>query len=163
NLTDLSKARLKKKWGTMQKVFSSAPRSAQIVQDILLDMETQPRLVSGRGNAMLVSDSVYQACTFYEAFVKSGFKGKVAIVTSYKPNPSAIAKEDAGEGDTEELRKYEVYRHMLADYFGEDPDKAINRVEEFEADVKKKFINEPGQMRLLIVVDKLLTGFDAPS
>jgi len=28
--------------------------------------------------------------------------------------------------------------------------------------VKKKFIEEPGQMKLLIVVDKLLTGFDAP-
>lgn len=163
NLTDLSKARLKKKWGTMQKVFSSAPRTAQIVQDILLDMETQPRLTSGRGNAMLVSDSVYQACTFYEAFVKSGFKGKVAMVTSYKPNPSAIAKEDAGEGDTEELRKYGAYRRMLADHFGEDPDRAVNRVEEFEAEVKEEFIDEPGQMRLLIVVDKLLTGFDAPS
>lgn len=126
-------------------------------------METQPRLVSGRGNAMLVSDSVYQACTFYEAFVKRGFRGKVAIVTSYKPNPSVISKEDAGDGDTEELRKYEVYRQMLTDHFGEDPDKAINRVEEFEADVKRRFVKEPGQMRLLIVVDKLLTGFDAPS
>lgn len=163
NLTDLSKARLKKKWGTMQKVFSSAPRSAQIVQDILMDMETQPRLLSGRGNAMLVSDSVYQACTFYEAFVKSGFKGKVAIVTSYKPNPTAISKEDAGEGDTEEIRKYEIYRQMLAEHFGEHADKAIGRVEEFEVDVKKKFVKEPGQMRLLIVVDKLLTGFDAPA
>lgn len=163
NLTDLSKARLKKKWGTMQKVFSSAPRSAQIVQDILMDMETQPRLLSGRGNAMLVSDSVYQACTFYEAFVKSGFKGKAAIVTSYKPNPTAISKEDAGDGDTEEIRKYDIYRQMLADHFGEHADKAIGRVEEFETDVKKKFIKEPGQMRLLIVVDKLLTGFDAPS
>lgn len=163
NLTDLSKARLKKKWGTMQKVFSSAPRSAQIVQDILMDMETQPRLLSGRGNAMLVSDSVYQACTFYEAFVKSGFKGKVAIVTSYKPNATAISKEDAGEGDTEEIRKYEIYRQMLAEHFGEHADKAIGRVEEFESDVKKKFIREPGQMRLLIVVDKLLTGFDAPA
>ncbi|MGO4453702.1 type I restriction endonuclease subunit R [Arthrobacter sp. RAF14] len=163
NLTDLSKARLKQKWGTIQKVFSSAPRSAQIVQDILMDMETQPRLISGRGNAMLVSDSVYQACTFYEAFVKNGFRGKVAIVTSYKPNPTVISKEDAGEGDTEELRKYEIYRQMLADYFGGDPDKAIGRVEEFETDAKKKFVNEPGQMRLLIVVDKLLTGFDAPS
>lgn len=163
NLTDLSKARLKKKWGTMQKVFSSASRTAQIVQDILMDMELQPRLVSGRGNAMLVSDSVYQACTFYEAFVKSGFRGKVAIVTSYKPNPTTISKEDAGEGDTEELRKYEIYRQMLADHFGEDLDKAIGRVEEFESDVKKRFIKEPGQMRLLIVVDKLLTGFDAPS
>ena len=28
--------------------------------------------------------------------------------------------------------------------------------------MKKKFIKEPGQIRLLIVVDKLLTGFDAP-
>ncbi|MEK7482797.1 MAG: restriction endonuclease subunit R, partial [Planctomycetota bacterium] len=28
---------------------------------------------------------------------------------------------------------------------------------------KKKFVKEPGQMKLLIVVDKLLTGFDAPS
>ena len=38
----------------------------------------------------------------------------------------------------------------------------MNRVEEFERAVKKKFIEEPGQMKLLIVVDKLLTGFDAP-
>lgn len=163
NLTDLSKARLKKRWGTMQKVFSAEPRSAQIVQDILLDMETQPRLMTGRGNAMLVSDSVFQACTFYEGFVKAGFKGKVAIVTSYKPNPTAISKEDAGDGDTEEIRKYEIYRQMLADHFGEDADKAVGRVEEFEQDVKRRFIKEPGQMRLLIVVDKLLTGFDAPS
>lgn len=36
-------------------------------------------------------------------------------------------------------------------------------VEVFEDEVKAKFIHEPGQMKLLIVVDKLLTGFDAPS
>jgi type I restriction enzyme R subunit len=41
-------------------------------------------------------------------------------------------------------------------------DKAMYRVEEFEKDVKNRFIKQPGQMRLLIVVDKLLTGFDAP-
>jgi type I restriction enzyme R subunit len=34
--------------------------------------------------------------------------------------------------------------------------------EEFEREVKDKFINEPAQMKLLVVVDKLLTGFDAP-
>jgi type I restriction enzyme R subunit len=32
----------------------------------------------------------------------------------------------------------------------------------FEKEVKQRFIHEPGQMKLLIVVDKLLTGFDAP-
>jgi type I restriction enzyme R subunit len=52
---------------------------------------------------------------------------------------------------------------MLADYFDESEDAAMGRVEEFESAVKKQFVEEPGQMRLLIVVDKLLTGFDAPS
>lgn len=163
DMTDLTKAELKKRWGTMQKVVSAEPRAKQIVQDILLDMETEPRLASRRGNAMLVSDSVYQACNFYEMFVQAGFRGKVAIVTSYVPNPTGISKEDAGEGDNEELRKYDIYRQMLADYFNEPADKAVLRIEEFEEAVKTKFVEEPGQMRLLIVVDKLLTGFDAPS
>lgn len=162
-MTDLTKAELKKRWGTMQKVVSAEPRSKQIVQDILLDMETMPRLMDGRGNAMLVSDSIYQACKFYEMFVQAGFKGKVAIVTSYVPNPTGISKEDAGDGDTEALRQYDIYRQMLADYFGVPADEAVGRIEEFEKDVKRSFIEEPGQMRLLIVVDKLLTGFDAPS
>ncbi|HQO56556.1 MAG TPA: restriction endonuclease subunit R, partial [Clostridia bacterium] len=35
-------------------------------------------------------------------------------------------------------------------------------VEDFETEAKRKFIDEPAQMKLLIVVDKLLTGFDAP-
>lgn len=162
-LTDLSKARLKKKWGTMQKVVSAKSRAEMVVQDVLMDFEREPRLISGRGNAMLVGDSVYQACKFYELFVQAGFKGKVAIISSYVPNATAISKEDAGEGDNEELRKYDIYRQMLADYFNEPADKAALRIEEFEKDVKHRFINEPGQMRLLIVVDKLLTGFDAPS
>jgi predicted metal-dependent hydrolase len=44
---------------------------------------------------------------------------------------------------------------MLADWLNEAPEKAVNRAEEFELAVKKKFIDEPGQMKLLIVVDKL--------
>ena len=162
-MTDLTKAELKKRWGTMQKVVSAKSRAEMIVQDILMDFETEPRLVSGRGNAMLVSENVYQACKLYELFVQAGFKGKVAIVTSYVPTATGIAKEDAGEGDTEEIRKYDIYRQMLADYFGVPADEAVGRIADFEDEVKDKFINEPGQMRLLIVVDKLLTGFDAPS
>lgn len=162
-MTDLSKAELKKRWGTMQKVVSSEPRAKQIVNDILLDMETKPRLMEGRGNAMLVGSSIYQACKFYELFSAAGFKGKCAIVTSYVPNPSDISKENSGEGKTEWIRQYEIYRKMLADYFNEPEDVAVGKVEEFEQAVKKQFIEQPGQMRLLIVVDKLLTGFDAPS
>ncbi|MEJ1421459.1 MAG: restriction endonuclease subunit R, partial [Candidatus Sedimenticola sp. (ex Thyasira tokunagai)] len=56
-----------------------------------------------------------------------------------------------------------IYQQMLADYFEVPREEAINRAEEFEKKVKQQFKKEPGQMRLLIVVDKLLTGFDAPS
>lgn len=162
-MTDLSRAELKKRWGTAQKVFSSRQRTEQIVDDILLDMATKPRLMDRRGNAMLVGSSIYQACKFYESFCDAGFRGKCAIVTSYVPNASDISKEDAGVGKTEKIRQYEIYREMLADYFDESADTAVTKVEEFEQAVKQKFIDHPGQMRLLIVVDKLLTGFDAPS
>jgi type I restriction enzyme R subunit len=161
-LTDLTKATLKRRWGTMQRVFSSEGRTKQIVQDILLDMETKPRLMDGRGNAILVSDSIYQACRFYDLFVQYGFKDKVAIVTSYVPSASEISKEDAGDGKTEKIRQYEIYRQMLSDFFGVPADDAVARIDDFEKEVKRRFVEEPGQMRLLIVVDKLLTGFDAP-
>ena len=162
-MTDLSKAELKRRWGTVQKVVSAEPRARQIVDDILFDMETKPRLLDGRGNAILVGSSIYQACKFYELFCQAGFRGKCAIVTSYDPQAGDIAKEDSGEGATERLRQYEIYRQMLADHFDEPADIAENKVALFEKQVKERFVTEPGQMRLLIVVDKLLTGFDAPS
>ncbi len=162
-LTDLARAQLKQRWGTLQKITSSRSRLEMIVADIMMDMARKPRLMDGRGNAMLVSGSIYQACKFYEMFSQTDLAGKCAIVTSYKPNHSDIKGEDSGEGLTEKLRKYEIYRKMLADWFNEDPDKAEKRVEEFETNVKNLFVDEPGRMKLLIVVDKLLTGFDAPS
>ena len=152
-LNDIALAQLKKKWGSMQKVLSSKSRLEKIVADILMDMETKDRLQSGRGNAMLVTSSIYEACKCYELFEQSELAGKCAIVTSYAPSAADIKGEETGEGLTERLRKYEIYNRMLGDQAAED----------FEKEVKKKFIDQPGQMKLLIVVDKLLTGFDAPS
>ena len=161
-LTDLAKAQLKQRWGTMRNVLSSQDRLEKIVSDILLDMATQDRLKSGRGNAMLVSGSIYSACRFFEMFQQTDLAGKCAIVTSYKPTRADIKGEESGEGFTEKLRQYTIYRKMLAAYFNEPEDKAMNKVGKFEKEVKKRFVDEPGQMKLLIVVDKLLTGFDAP-
>ncbi len=162
-LSDMAKVQLKQKWGTLQKVLSSQSRLEQIVNDILLDMDTRPRLMDGRGNAMLVCASIYQACKVYELFSKTELKGKCAIVTSYLPSPNDIKGEESGEGLTEKLHQYEIYQQMLADYFEVPKEEAIKKAEEFEKMAKKQFKDEPGQMRLLIVVDKLLTGFDAPS
>jgi type I restriction enzyme R subunit len=162
-LNDIARAELKKKWGTMQQVLSAKSRLEQIVADIVLDMATRPRLMDDRGNALLVSSSIYEACIFFELFQKTTLKGKCGIVTSYKPTLSDVKGEDAGEGETLPVQQYNTYKQMLADWFGIEPDKAVSKSEEYELAVKKKFIEEPGQMKLLIVVDKLLTGFDAPS
>lgn len=151
-LTDYAKAKLKQRWGTVQKVLSSKSRLEKIVNDIILDMETKDRLINGHGNAMLVAGSIYEACKYYELFQANGFK-KCAIITSYVPNINNIKGESTGEDEeTENRYKYDIYMKMLN---GKDP-------ETFEEEVKKQFINEPAQMKLLIVVDKLLTGFDAP-
>lgn len=152
-LTETAKNALKKRWGTMQKVLSSQSRLEKIVADIVLDMETKDRLQNGRGNALLVSGDIYQACKYYELFQNAGFT-QCAIVTSYVPTVSDIKGETTDKDAlTEKLRKYQIYQKMLGD----------KPVEEFEDEVKKKFVEEPAQMKLLIVVDKLLTGFDAPS
>ena len=74
-LNDVAKARLKQRWGTMQSspsssgaVLSSRDRLGKIVDDVLMDMATRDRLYSGRGNAMLVSNSIYSACRFFDMF-----------------------------------------------------------------------------------------------
>lgn len=152
-LMDVAKIELKKKWGTMQKVLGSKSRLERIVFDIVKDFKLKPRLSNGEGNAMLVSGSVYQACKYYELFQHAGFS-KCAIITSYQPHHADIKGESTGvETPTEKALKYEIYTKMLDG----------KSTEEFEAAAKQKFIHEPHKMKLLIVVDKLLTGFDAPS
>jgi len=164
-LSDVAKAQLKKRWGTLKKLYSSRSRMEKIVADIIFDFETKPRLATGRGNAMLVAGSIYESCKYYEIFKSRGFD-KVAIVTSYRPGIATIKGEETGEeGEGENIKKYEVYRKMIAGYFNISEDEAVRDyyIDRFEIEVKKKFVEEPGQMKLLIVVDKLLTGFDAPS
>ena len=95
-LTDLARAQLKQRWGTLRKVMSSEDRLHKIVDDILIDMATRDRLASGHGNALMVSDSVYAACRFYDLFQRTDLAGRCAIVTSYKPQTSDIKGEDAG-------------------------------------------------------------------
>lgn len=151
-MNDLPKAELKQQWGTMQKVLSTKSRLEKVVFDIIKDFKIRPRLKDGRGNAMLVARSIYEACRYYELFQHHNFK-RCAIITSFEPNAQSTKGETTGEGDTEKVEQYEIYQKMLN---GKDR-------ETFEKQAKKKFIDEPANMQLLIVVDKLLTGFDAPS
>jgi type I restriction enzyme R subunit len=143
----------------MQKVLSSQPRLNRIVADVMLDMETKNRLMSGRGNALLIAGSIYQACQYYELFQNNGLK-KCAIITSYTGDINQIKGESTGEDDeTENIQKYNTYQKMLQYYGNLYPE---IKTRGFEEVIREKFVKDPHQMKLLIVVDKLLTGFDAP-
>lgn len=154
-LTPIAKATLKQRWGTLQRVLSSRDRLEQIANDIILDMEMKPRLNAGKGNAMLVAGSIPEACKFFEIFRKSGsvLAGNCAIVTSYKRAAPEITGEETGMGETEKQYVHRVYTDLLGDVSEED----------YEEEALRLFKKEPGRMKLLIVVSRLLTGFDAPT
>lgn len=107
NLTEYAKTELKKRWGTMQKVLSSKSRLDKIVADIILDFGTKDHLPNGRGNAVLVSSSIYEVCKYYELFQNAGFT-KCAIVTSYDGSLQSIKGESTGEYEfTEKQKQYD--------------------------------------------------------
>lgn len=152
-LTEPAKEKLKSSWSSLNKLYSSRQRLEKIVADIIFDMETRPRLSCDRGTAMLVAGDILQACKYWEIFQNSGFK-RCAVVTSYEPNAASVrtATSDLNE-ESESEKKKAIYERMLNG----------KTTEEYESEVKRKFKEEPANMKLLIVVDKLLTGFDAPS
>ncbi len=126
-LNEAAKTELKKKWVNLQKVFSTKDRLARIVQDIVLDMAKLPRLSNGKGNAMLVAESVYNACRYFELFLETELKDKVAVITSYEPNIADL--KDCGSNESEESYKYRTYCKMLQNFFNEkDEKKALNKI-----------------------------------
>ena len=160
-LNDWQKAALREQWGTMQNVLSSRSRMERVVTDIVFDFSTKQRLVTHRGNALLVASSIYEACKYYELFEKTELKGKCAVITSYVPNAQHVTREETGANtETEKQFIYNLYTKLLENVTRRG---TKTETEVYEDDAKQQFIDEPARMRLLIVVDKLLTGFDAPS
>ena len=144
----------------MQKVLSSKSRMERVVADIIFDFATKPRLSSGRGNAILVAASIYEACKYFALFQATLFRGCSAVVTSYNPQAGDVTLEETGaHTETDRQFIYNTYTELLKNVAAQ-PGKT--RTESYEDEVKKRFIKQPAQMKLLVVVDKLLTGFDAP-
>ena len=160
-LNDWQRAALREQWGTMQNVLSSRSRMDRLVADIVFDFGVKPRLVSHRGNAILVASSIFEACKYYELFERTELKGRCAVITSYSPNAQHVTREETGANtETDKQFIYNLYKKLLKDV---EPRPHESETETYEDIAKDQFINHPSSMRLLVVVDKLLTGFDAPS
>ena len=152
---------VKSRWATMEKVYSSKERIERIANSIFDDMSQYP-LNQDWCNAMLVAGSVYSAYKYYEYFQYKAdnhiLRDRVAVVTSYTASDYDLRKKEDGNNTAVQESKYknEMFKKSLTDL-------SVRNGTEYEAKAKKLFTKQPSRMKLLIVVDKLLTGFDAPS
>ena len=105
-LTERAKQQLKQSWTSINKLYSSKQRLEKIASDIVFDMSLKPRLKDDRGTAMLVANSIYEACRYWEIFMSMGFT-KCAIVTSYEPTTQSVrtATYDPMQESEEEYKK----------------------------------------------------------
>ena len=152
SLNNFQKAVVRKRWATMEKLMSAGERKQRIITEIIQDFSLKPRLNNDRGTAILVSASIYDACHYYRLLLNTSFGPYCGIVTSYEPNHNAISREPA---NSDERYKFDTYtQHVL---------KKGQTTKHYEDEARRRFIEEPANTKLLIVVSKLLTGFDAPS
>lgn len=151
-LNNFQKAIIRKRWATMEELMSAEERKARIAASIIHDFDVKPRLNDDRGTAILVAASIYDACHYYRIFQNKPFGEYCGVITSFKPNHNAISREPA---NSDKRYKFDTYtKHVL---------KSGQTTKAYEDEAKRRFIEEPANMKLLIVVSKLLTGFDAPS
>jgi type I restriction enzyme R subunit len=152
SLNNFQKAIIRKRWATMEELMSAEERKARIAASIIHDFDTKPRLNNDRGTAILVAASIYDACHYFRIFQAKPFGEYCGVITSFEPNHNAISREPA---NSDERYKFDTYtKHIL---------KHGQSTKAYEDEVKRRFIEEPANLKLLIVVSKLLTGFDAPS
>ena len=158
-LNNFQKAILRKRWATMEELMSSGECKQRIIANIIEDFSLKPRLNNNRGTAILVAPSIYDACHYFRLFQTTAFGAYCGIITSYEPNHNAISREPA---DSDERYKFDTYlgnkEKRIAGVLAEG-----QTTRQYEDETKRRFIEEPFKMKLLIVVSKLLTGFDAPS
>ena len=145
NLTPEQKTEVMKKWSRFEKVASSEQRLELIAWDIAKNYN---ETLKGTGfNAMFACNKKVEAVKYYNIFRDEFPELEVAVVIS---SPDMREGEGSIDEDTDDIVK-KFYINTISNYKNE---------EEYEETIKSKFIN--GDIDILIVVDKLLTGFDAP-
>jgi type I restriction enzyme R subunit len=141
-LNDKQKKELQKFAGS--KLIKSNPnRIAEIAIDIEKHFITNFQDTGLK--AQIVAPSKYSAVLFQKAFEVSG-KIRTAVIIS----------DEHEDGDEENLHKKEVVGYL------DGVRKNHSSVDKYEKDVVESFKYNDDGIEIIIVVDKLLTGFDAP-
>lgn len=145
DLTDQQKKDLQQKFSSSQIVEETSQRIETIALDIL---EHYREFVDTGLKAQVVAPSKYAAVMFMKAFE---LQDKVPI--------EVIISEST---DKEEDDKLPEHKRLVAEWLANEKHKHGSSLETREKKLIKDFKENPEGVRMIIVVDKLLTGFDAP-
>ena len=142
-LSDEAKRDLQQKWARFERVASSEQRLELIAVDINEHFKKSLKMTSGGFKAMLATQRKYDAIKYHQIFEEFGEIRTAYVISSNE-------HEEFEGGHKEYVAK--AWQETIKEYGGE---------EEYLKHVKNEFIYGD-DIDLLIVVDKLLTGFDAP-
>ncbi len=144
DLNESEKADLKRKWTRFQKIASSS-RRLEVIADDITD-HFKKNLKNTPFKAMLATSSKYDALKYKEIFDRDG-EIKSAVVIS---SPDMRQGESSFDSENRDF-VINSWKRVIKNY---------SSVDRYEDEIKESF--KEGDIELLIVVDKLLTGFDAP-
>ena len=147
NLNDKQKEEVKKKWSQFEKIASSDQRIKLIAFDINQHFMDNYKTKSANFKAMLATNSKIEAIRYLEAFEELGdLNCKVVI--------SAPDQREGYEAvDQKSKDRVKNFWDKMMKKYGDD--------DKYEDTIKDDFTNGDN-VDVLIVVSKLLTGFDAP-
>jgi len=145
NLSDKQKSDLKDKYGKKGQLYGSLNRIELIAWDIASHFDENFKSLGKDLKGQLATDSKLSAVRYKKALDATGLVTSAIIIS---PPDTREGHEDVDEAELPEVQQWWV------DNIKDDP-------EDFERKVIEDF-SEPGDPDILIVVDKLLTGFDEP-
>ena len=143
-LTEAQKEDLRKKWSSIQRLTSTDARIRRIALDIS-EHFTHGYKATGF-KAMLATNFKRDAIRYLECFESLGDLTCAVVIS---PPDMRESVDDADEGTDDAVVAF--WEKMMKRYGDAD---------RYEESVKNKFCN--GEIDILIVCSKLLTGFDAP-
>ncbi len=144
-LTEEQKKDLQKKFNSSQIVEETSQRIETIALDIL---DHYGRFIDTGLKAQVVAPSKYAAVMFQKAFELQD-QVQVAVIVS-------------DTNDKEADDKLPEHKKVVAEFLANEKHKHGSSLEAREKKLVEEFKKSTDGVRILIVVDKLLTGFDAP-
>lgn len=147
NLNKKQKEEVMKKWSQFEKIASSDQRISMIAFDINEHFMKNYKTQGSQFKAMLATNSKIEAIRYLEAFEDLGDLNCAVVVS---PPDQREGHTSVDEESKDRIKRF--WDKMMNKYINE---------EDYEDSIKDEFINGD-ELDLLIVVDKLLTGFDAP-